>query len=509
MVSTLPVRQADQMRTLDRRRLLANAAGAVVAGSALGRLADALAAGPDPRVVELARLVSGPVLVPGSPGYGAARPVYNERFDAVRPLAVVRVNDVKDVQAVVRWAQRTGVSIVPRSGGHSYAGWSTGTGVVVDLGRLRGIRVEGRSAVVGAGRRLIDVYAPLAARGLTIPAGSCATVALGGLALGGGIGLASRKLGTTADAVESFRIVTADGRLLTCDERHNADLFWACRGGGGRNFGIVTDFRLKASPVGNASYFFATWPWSAGPTIVPAWQRWAPNAPDGLMTLCRLSTGAGGPTLQVFGQYLGPERQLAGLLKPLTRASPPIRYSSGTSTYLDLMLRWAGCLGKSSAACHLVAEHGTLSRAAFAGKSDYVRTPFSAAAVRKLQRGLETRQAAGHGGGAVIMDSYGGAIARVDPDATAFVHRKPLHSIQYFATWGGPQHQAPSLAWLRAIHATMRPHVTGGAYVNYIDPDLANWQSAYYGSNYPRLVAVKKRYDPDRLFRFPQAIGSP
>ena len=325
--------------------------------------------------------------------------------------------------------------------------------------RLRGIRLEGKSAFVGAGRRLIDVYAPLAAKGLTIPAGSCATVALGGLALGGGIGLASRKLGTTADVVQSLRIVTADGRLLTCDERHNADLFWACRGGGGRNFGIVTDFRLRASPVGNAAYFFATWPWSAGPTIIPAWQRWAPNATDDLMTLCRLSTGTTGPTLQIFGQYLGPEKHLAGLLAPLTKASPPIRYSSGTSTYLDLMLRWAGCLGQSSAACHLVAEHGTLGRATFAGKSDYVKKPFSAAAVRTLQRGLETRQGAGHGSGSVIMDSYGGAIARVDPDATAFVHRKPLHSMQYLAYWGGraaPGPVAGVAACLARVDASVR-----------------------------------------------------
>jgi FAD/FMN-containing dehydrogenase len=506
MVSAGPVRQAADVRPLDRRELLFAAAGALAAGSALGRFADAVAAGPDPRVAELARLVSGPVLAPGSSGYDAARLVYNERFDAVHPLAVVRVKDVKDVQAVVGWAQRNGVAIVPRSGGHSYAGWSTGTGVVVDLRSLRGIRVEGDTAVVGAGRRLIDVYAALAGKGATIPAGSCATVALGGLALGGGIGLASRKLGTTADAIESLRIVTADGRLLTCDERHHADLFWACRGGGGRNFGIVTDFRLRTARVGNTAYFFATWPWSAGPTIIPAWQRWAPHATDDLMTLCRLSTGPTTPALQIFGQYLGPEQHLPALLRPLTKASPPIRYSSGTSGYLELMLRWAGCLGQSWAACHLVAQGGTLQRATFAGKSDYVRMPFPAAAVRKLQHGIEIRQTAGHGSGSVIMDSYGGAIARVDRDATAFVHREPHHSMQYLAYWGGATHQRPSLTWLRAFHDSMHPYVTGGAYVNYADPDLQHWQRAYYGSNYPRLVQVKKRYDPDRLFRFPQAI---
>jgi FAD/FMN-containing dehydrogenase len=452
--------------------------------------------------------VSGPVIGPGSPGYATARLVYNERFDGARPVAIVRVKDVKDVQAVVGWAQRNGVPIVPRSGGHSYGGWSTGTGVVVDLRSLRGIRVEGASTVIGAGRRLIDVYAALAGKGLTIPAGSCASVALGGLALGGGVGLASRKLGTTSDNVQSLRIVTADGKLLTCDATHHPDLFWACRGGGGRNFGIVTDFRLRTAPASTGAYFFATWPWSAGPTIIPAWQRWAPNTADGLMTLCRLATGLNGLTLEIFGQYLGPEQQLPTLLKPLTKAAPPLRYSSGTSAYLDLMLRWAGCLGQSWAACHLVTESGTLRRATFAGKSDYVKKPFPAAAVRALQRGLEKRQTAGHGSGAVIMDAYGGAIARVDPDATAFVHRTPLHSVQYLAYWGAAEHQQPSLAWLRALHDSMSAYVTGGAYVNYADPDLKHWQRAYYGSNYARLVDVKHRYDPDRLFRFPQAIGS-
>src|SRR4029079_12656592 len=243
-----------------------------------------------------------------------------------------------------------------------------------------------------------------------------------------------------------------------------------------RNFGIVTDFRLRASPVGNGSYFFATWPWSSGPTIIPAWQRWAPNAADELMTLCRLSTGATGPTLQIFGQYLGPENHLAGLLATLTKASPPIRYSSGTSAYLDLMLRWAGCLGQSTAACHLVAEHGTLGRATFAGKSDYVQKPFSPSAARSLKRARETRQSSGHGSGALIMDSYGGAIARVRPDATAFVHRTPLCSMQYLAYWRAPEHAPASLAWIRGFHAAMRPDVSGAAYQNYIDPDLTDWR---------------------------------
>ncbi len=209
----------------------------------------------------------------------------------------------------------------------------------------------------------------------------------------------------------------------------------------------------------------------------------------------------------MFGQYLGPESQLRGLLGPLSRAAPPSSLTTGTSRYFDLMLRWAGCLGRSQAACHLVSERGLLSRATFAAKSDYVAKPFSAAAVRTLQRRIEERQTSRHGSGALIMDSYGGAIAEIPSDATAFVHRLPLCSLQYLAYWGGPEHEAASLGWIRGFHDAMRPHVTGAAYQNYADPDLKDWRRAYYGSNYKRLVDVKRRYDPDRLFRFPQAIG--
>jgi FAD/FMN-containing dehydrogenase len=509
MLPAARVRQAPVVRSFDRRELLVRTAAVLAAGTGSGRIVgEALAAaGADPRLRELERLVSGPVLGRRSSGYEAARLVYNERFDRVRPLAVVRPASVADVQAVMRWSQKTGIAVVPRSGGHSYAGYSTGSGVVVDLSRFRGIHVQGRTAAVGAGARLIDVYAALAAKGGTIPAGSCATVGIGGLALGGGIGLASRRWGTTSDNIESVRIVTADGRVLDCDERRNEDLFWACRGGGGGNFGIVASFRMRVSPVTKASYFFASWPWAAAAEIVPAWQRWAPHAPDALMTLCRLSTGDSAPSLQVFGQYLGPESKLRGLLAPLVRTAAPSNLTTGTSGYLDLMLRWAGCLGKSQAACHLVSEHGTLERATFAAKSDYVATPFSARAVTKLQRKIDERQSSGHGSGALIMDSYGGAISRVRPDATAFVHRAVLCSMQYLAYWGAPRDEAASLGWLRAFHASMHPYVTGAAYQNYADPELKGWQRAYYGSNYARLVAVKRRFDPDRLFRFPQAIG--
>jgi FAD/FMN-containing dehydrogenase len=444
-----------------------------------------------PILRELDRAVAGPVLLPPSPGWQAAREVYNVRYSGAKPLAVVRAKNAADVRAVVRWGRAHGIRVIPRSGGHSYAGYSTGSGVVVDLSTLRGVRLaSGGIATIGPATRLYDVYAALAARGRAIAAGSCPTVGFGGLALGGGVGLAARKLGTTSDNVVGMTVATGDGRLLTCDARRNPDLYWALRGGGGRNFGIVTSFRVKTAPVTAGSWFVATFDWAAGPDVVPAWQRWAPGADPRLTTICSLGSAQ---TLQVFGQFLGPETQLQALLPPFVRAAPRLR--TGSASWLDLQLRWAGCLGDSPAECR------AFEPTRFAAKSDYIGRPMSAAAVRAVQSRLERR---GTGSGSVLMDSYGGAIRH---GTGAFTHRNSICSVQELAYWPAGTPAAPALAWLRALERDLRPHVTGGKYVNYIDPDQkTGYRAAYYGANAARLVAIRPRYDPDRVFRFAQAI---
>jgi FAD/FMN-containing dehydrogenase len=392
-----------------------------------------------------------------------------------------------------------------RSGGHSYAGYSTtGTGDVLDLRALRSVTVRRASgtAIIGAGAQLIDVYAALARAGCTIPAGSCPNVGIAGLALGGGHGLASRKLGVTCDVVQSLTVVTADGRLRTVDQRRDPDLYWACRGGGGGNFGVVTSLTLQVTPVQRAAYFFANWPWSDAAEAVAAWQRFAPDAPDELMSILSLSTGEQTPIVRALGQWWGGEAALGRALAPLRAAGATI--TTGSDTYLRLMLRWAGCLDGGVGQCH-IAPAGTLQRATFAAKSQYVRRNLSAAGIRALLRAVERRQATkGDGSGALLLDAYGGAINRVEPDATAFVHRDQRFSIQELAYWG--QDSAPALSWLRTTHAALAPHASGQAYLNYTDPELTAWRRAWYGGNLDRLVATKRRYDPDRVFRFRQGL---
>lgn len=495
-------RTGGMLAAMDRRTFVLGTLGFVLAGDAV---AGARRRAADPRLRELARLVDGSVIGRTSAAYAAARVSFNERYDGVKPLAVLRAAGKADVRQAILWAVRHGIRVRARSGGHSYAGYSTvEDGLVIDLSALDAIAVDKRTqtATIGAGAQLIDVYDRLAKAGGTIPAGSCPTVGVGGLALGGGVGFASRKLGTTADNVLALTIVTADGRVLTCDRSRHADLYWACRGGGGGNFGIVTSFRFRVHPVTHASYFVLTWPWASADEVVAAWQRFAPHAPDGLFSVCRLATGTSQPTVQAFGQFFGGETALVALLKPL-RNVPGASLTTGTSSYVDLMKRWAGCKTLTLDQCH-VGPPGALDRQRFAAKSDYVAKRLPPAGSTTLRTWLEKRQ--GQGGGAAILDSYGGAINRITPDATAFVHRRELFSIQYYASIANAAGDASAMAWLRGFRAAMRPFTSGFAYQNYIDADLADWERAYYGSNYSRLRRVKSKYDPDNVFRFRQSV---
>jgi FAD/FMN-containing dehydrogenase len=486
---------------MDRRDFLV---GVGAAGFALRRGASAS------RVARRAARTFGPpirgeVIKRGAPKFARAAQVYNERFDRVLPLLIARPLDAADVRDSVRWGVSNRVPLRPRSGGHSYAGYSTlSGGMVLDLRNLRQIRVDtrNRTATIGAGAQLIDVYAALASRGVTMPAGSCPSVGIAGHALGGGMGLAARQFGLTADNLLSAHIVTSDGRVRTANKHTNPGLFWALRGGGGGNFGVVTSltFRVYALPRSVAG-FFVTWPWSRAADALAAWQAWAPHARSQLTSIFHLNGGGGVTSVNVSGQYFGPASDLSGLLSPLT-AVGGASVAAGNYDYLQAQRIWAGCSTVSLTACHTKGTRtgGTLPRANFQAKSDYVARPLPAAARQALVHAVETR-AHIHGSGAILFDSYGGAINRVAPGATAFVHRNVLFCIQYLSYNGHP-------SWLNSIFRQMTPYVTGGAYFNYTDPDLKDWQTAYYGSNYRRLLEVRREVDPHHYFNFPQAIGA-
>ena len=466
----------------------------------------------------LGRDLSGPLVRPGEAAYAVSRRLFDPRFDSLHPAGIAYCRNPHDVATCLAFVRKFGVPVAARSGGHSYAGWSSTSGLIIDVTRMSGVNVSGSTATVGAGTKLIDFYNGLAAHGRGVPGGSCPTVGIAGLTLGGGVGVVSRAYGLTSDNVLSLQIVTADGQVRTCSPSQNPDLFWACRGGGGGNFGVVTSFTFRTHPVGQIVLFFLSWPWSHAAPVIAAWQSWAPHAPDALWSNAHLAAARGGsvPVIQVGGTFLGSLGAASAQLEKLYAAagSHPSSPFMETTSWLHAMLVEAGCASLTVNQCHLPTQNpaGQLSRSSEYAKSDFFTRPLNSHGIGTLLSGVERFQrAAGapRGSGGIAFDALGGAVNRVAPGATAFVHRNALFQAQYTTTWpagSSPAAVARQHAWQQSFWQSMRPYASGQAYQNYIDPALANWRQAYYGANYARLTQVKARYDPDRVFTFPQAV---
>ncbi|GAA2602114.1 FAD-binding oxidoreductase [Actinomadura fulvescens] len=453
----------------------------------------------------LARNLDGRVIRPGDASYDQARRLYIPRYDRVRPAGIVYCDHAQDVAECVAFAARLRLPVAVRCGGHGYAGWSTGSGLVIDVSSMDAVEPDGGRAVVGAGTRLIDLYDRLSRAGRGVPAGTCPTVGVAGLTLGGGLGVLSRAYGLTCDVLESVRVVTADGRVLTCDADREPELFWACRGGGGGNFGVAVEFTYRTHEAAALSTFDLRWPWSQAAAVIRGWQRWSPSADDGVWTSVQLNTepSSGTPTVEITGVALSDAGSDLDRLAAAVGVDPDGPNLQRRS-YLATMQQVGGCAGRTIDGCH---GEGTLPgrrpsgrfpRTDYSGKSHVVLRPLSddgiAALVARFTRGNETP------GRSALMDALGGAIGRLRPADTAFPHRQGLFCVQYLAN-------GDDRDWLRGTHRAMEPYAGGAAYVNYIDPELADWRRAYYGTNLDRLTKVKAAYDPGRLFRFPQAIG--
>jgi FAD/FMN-containing dehydrogenase len=470
----------------------------------------------------LAHSLSGRLVLPSDRGYATARELFDPRFDVARPAAIAYCASPLDVQRTVDFARVHGVRPIPRCGGHSYGGYSTGSGLVIDVTKMSTVKVTKAkkgapaTAKVGAGTRLIDLYGDLSRAGMLVPGGSCPTVGISGLALGGGIGVLGRNYGLTCDAIRKLEIVTADGRLLTCDGGSQPDLYWASRGGGGGNFGVVTSFTFTAHPIPELTLFTVDWPWAAAADALGGWIRWLHTAPDEVWSNFQLlSAGSSGLIARSSGVLVGGKATLTSLVNRLVAdvGSPPSStFVGGPDPYLHVMLVEAGCETESVAQCHLRSQNpaGTLQRSAYAAKSAYVAKPLPGPGLAAAVDAVEHLHAEHPGlGGGLAFDAYGGAINRVRADATAFVHRNVICAIQATVSWGsvpsGPAFAAGE-GWLATAAKALSPYTTGGAYQNYIDPHLKNWQRAYYGSNLNRLTKVKRTYDPDNTFHFPQSI---
>jgi len=463
---------------------------------------------------ELAASLNGRLIRPGTPGYPVAGLAYDPRFDDVRPRAVVMATTSRDVARTILFAGDHDVPFAARCGGHSYGGYSLSDGIVIDVSEMATVRTGPGTATIGAGAKVIDVAAGVAATGAVIPVGTCATVGISGLTLGGGQGVVGRRFGLTCDLLRAATVVLADGRIVQCDAANEPDLFWALRGSGGGNFGVVTSFTFSSHALAGITAFSLSWPWSDAEDVVAAWQTWGPDAPAALWSSCRIRWIPGtGPTVSVSGAWSSSPSTLASHLDELAAASrnAPSR-STVTMSPLDAAKYFGGCSSYSIDECRLTEQGGRLAREGSLAKSDFFDRAIGVAVVRAaldLIDGRGSAAALAPQTAGVLFDAWGGRIATVAPDATAFPHRDAAFLAQEFVTFHGPITDATLAAnrrWLTTLWHALRPAASGFAYVNYIDPELRGWLHAYYGDNLARLVDVKRRFDPDDVFRFAQSI---
>ena len=454
---------------------------------------------------ELAVLIDGFMVRPGDDAYETTRLLQNTAFDESRPAAIVLAAGSADVALTITFARTQSMQLAVRSGGHSYGGWSTCPGIVIDTRALTGVSVDPATgtAEIGAGAALIDVYTTLAASGVTLAAGSCPTVGIAGLTLGGGHGLTGRAYGLTCDQLAAVEIVTADGVVHHCDAQADADLFWACRGGGGGSFGVVTSFTFNVHPVPtDATAYVIKYSWRRAADALAAWAAWVPSLPDQTTSLARLE---GTPQLVVAGLHLGPLAEARALLAPITTNAASVSVKS--HDFVEAQMLEAGCAHTSVAACHTegISAGGTLARATpFAASSHYF-AELTTDTIRTAMDAIEAHATSvGNRAVSIQFDAYGGAINRIEPAATAFVHRTAFCSAQYasFSVGDLPADRA----WATSTRLALEPFSNGESYQNYSDPDRDDWAFAYYGANLARLQQIKRSFDPGNVFSFTQSI---
>jgi FAD/FMN-containing dehydrogenase len=458
--------------------------------------------------------LDGVVVLPGAPDFETVRKPPMARFDEIAPQAVVLCKTPADVSETIGFAKRMHLQVAVRGGGHSVAGRSSTTGMVIDVSPMSSVEVDNGVVTVGAGVRLGDLYDALAEHGLTIPAGCGPTVGIAGLALGGGIGIMGRSHGLTSDHLLHAQIVLADGRVVECDDQHDEDLFWALRGAGGGNFGVVTSFKFRTLQAPMGTVFRLGWPLTHAEALIQAWQTWAPTAPDELDATLRLTAGGDDPSprVELVGAMIGTDGDAAGLLDELA-ARAGVNPSSGDRQHMPYraMKRYLADLGSVDDDQPGHASADPPPEGHIFSRSEFFRQPLPSEAITALVENL-MRATTGDSWREVAFMPWGGAYNRVPSDATAFAHRDELFIIQHLTTISPKAAAAANQAerrWLERSWALVHPWGSGGVYPNFPDPDLEDWAHAYYGDNYDRLVRIKATYDPDDFFQFHQSLTKP
>lgn len=487
----------------DRRHFLLSSAAAVAATSLAGaaplRAPATLLAPPLPANAwrQLAQLLRGAVLRPDDALYPEAAVPDNLRYAGILPAGIAQCLDADDVSAAIRWCRDHRVPLIARAGGHSYAGFSTTTGLMIDVRAMKGTHYDPRSqhVTVQGGALNSDVYTALRAAKRTITHGRCPTVGAAAFLLGGGIGFNMRRNKLACDGVIETDMVNAEGVLISgISPSNRAELFWACQGGGGGNFGINTSFTMTTIPAEPVTVFHIFWR-NATVELGEAVMQSLHGASDNLGSRVSFRANWGRVDIDLLGQLKGGRGELLDTLAPAFRIAKPndikieaeIEYWDGQ----DFL-------------------HEDPSPTYYQERSSYIPDQFP---VQSLAQGFDFLRRAPNTGGTCDLRFFqtGGAINEVAADATAFVHRDNHWLMVVGLYWDVATNRNAALLrgahdWQDRFYGAMLPATDHGAYQNFPDPSLGDWRQAYYRGNFAKLQTVKRAVDPDRVFNFAQAI---
>lgn len=449
-------------------------------------------------ISEFRAQLRGELIQPGDSTYDEARKVYNGMIDK-HPALIAQCVDVADVINAVNFGRDNHLTIAVRGGGHNGPGFGTcDDGLVIDLSRMRGIRVDPANSTVRVEGGCVwgDVDHATHPFGLAVPTGFLSSTGVGGLTLGGGIGYLSRRYGLTIDNLLGVDMVLADGRFVTASANENADLFWAVRGGGG-NFGVVTSFLFKGNPVHTVYGGPMIWPLDMAADLIHFWQDFILDAPDdmngwfGFITVPPVAPFPEQYHLQkmcaIVWCYTGAHETAETAFKPIRQFGPPAIDFAGPIPLPALQSMFDGLYP--------------------AGLQWYWRADFFNGYDDKVI-GLHVK----YGSQLPTMHStmhiypINGAAGRVGPHDTAWGYRDAKFAQVIVGVDPDPQNNERMTEWAKDYWLALHPYSAGGGYVNMIMDEGEERVKAAYGDNYARLAQIKAKYDPQNLFHVNQNI---
>ena len=455
--------------------------------------------------------LQGKVITSDDPGYDAARQLSNHAFSPW-PLLIAYCEVPSDVAACLDWAQKNDIWFVVRSGGHSTAGFSANTGLVIDMSKFCYAVVEDPTgphptAIVGAGTNFGHLNSVLDDYNLHVPGGGCPDVCVAGFMQGGGFGFTSRTFGMNCDNVESLRLMLFDGRIVVADANTNADLFWAMRGGTGNNFAVLLEIRYRLQRLGPDSIYGFGLQWNADSSGVAAdalviMQEKFMRGCDprvGYMTILAVDspdpTKMGTSLLMIRGTFIGTQAEGRAAIAPLVATNGARQDVDRMGSYEDLNN-------------YLLSYPREVPEVPDLGREDkssaYIDRPLDKADWQTIiERFLESPNP----WTTIVIEPYGGAISAVSAHDNAFIHRDVDMDLFVDVFWMTPDEHTAVNQYLNDFVELLTPMTNGHSYQNYPRKGTPDFRWRYWGGSFATLLAIKQKYDPKNLFHYAQSIS--